>query len=62
MEHLKRKNTVRKPQKRHTSIYLLPRHTAHLQFLVNQRGTSVTEVIGYLIDQSARSFNIKQDK
>lgn len=50
------RHAIKKPKKIHTSIYLLPRHRKHLEFLINARGTSMTEVIAFLIDQSIRSY------
>lgn len=54
---LTRRHAIKKPEKWRTTIYLLPRHKTHLQFLVDARGTSMTEVICWLIDQSARTMS-----
>jgi hypothetical protein len=58
---LKRRQYVKGAEKIHTSIYLLPRHRSHLEFLMQARGTSMNDCVCYLIDQSIKSFNLKRD-
>lgn len=48
-----------KPSKLHTSVYLLPRHVAHLQFLMNATGQSMNQCVCSMIDQSIRTYKIK---
>ena len=58
---LKRRKYVKGADKIHTSIYLLPRHRAHLEFLMQARGASMNDCVCYLIDQSIKSFNLKRE-
>jgi hypothetical protein len=60
LKSLQRRNrSFIKPHKLHTSVYLLPRHVAHLQFLMNATGQSMNHCICSMIDQSIRSYKIK---
>jgi hypothetical protein len=55
---LKRRQYVSGAEKIHTSVYLLPRHRAHVMFLMKARGTSMNEAICALIDESIKRFKL----
>lgn len=55
-EVLKRRRYVSSSDKIHTSIYLLPRHRAHIEFLMKASGQSMTDVICKLIDNSIKQY------
>lgn len=57
-DSLKRRKYITGANKIHTSIYLLPRHRAHLEFLMHARGQSMTDCLCDLIEQSIKSFKI----
>lgn len=57
MKHaLKRRKYITGAEKIHTSIYLLPRHHTHLQFLMNVNGWSMTNVVAHLIEKSIKLY------
>jgi macrodomain Ter protein organizer (MatP/YcbG family) len=53
---LKRRRYVSGAEKIHTSVYLLPRHRAHLEFLMRARGCSMNDAICSMIDESIKKF------
>lgn len=57
---LNRRKYISGAKKFHTSIYLLPRHISHLEFLMQARGTSMNDCICFMIDQSIRKFNMNK--
>jgi macrodomain Ter protein organizer (MatP/YcbG family) len=59
---LKRRKYISGAEKIHTSIYLLPRHRSHLEFLMRARGTTMNDCICFLIDQSIRSYQTRKLK
>lgn len=61
-QSLKRRKYMSGAEKIHTSVYLLPRHRAHLELLMRARGCSMNSCICSLIDQSIRNFRVTDQK
>jgi hypothetical protein len=59
---LKRRKYIAGAEKIHTSVYLLPRHRAHIELLMRARGESMTDCICFLIDQSIKNFRLREQK
>jgi len=53
---LKRRKYISGAEKIPTTIYLLPRHRGHLQFLMQATGLSMSACICNLIDQSLKTY------
>jgi hypothetical protein len=52
MRKVKRKKELSPNAKIHTSIYLIPRHKAYLEQIMDLTGMSMTACISKLIDES----------
>jgi len=59
---LKRRKYIEGADRFHTSVYLLPRHRNHLEFLMRSRGASMNDCICNLIDQSIKSYKLREPK
>lgn len=56
---LSRRKYINGAEKMHTSIYLIPRHRAHLELLMQSHGKSMNACIAELIESSIRSYRVK---
>jgi len=52
-----RKKRIKGLPKKHTSLYLMPRHETHLEFLMTSYGKTMNGCICDLIDSSIREYN-----
>jgi len=59
-QQAKRRKYVTGTDKIATTIYILPRHRKHIEFLMHATGTSMTDCICRLIDQSIKSYTVKR--
>ena len=61
LKQARRRKYVSGAEKIHTSIYLLPRHRAHIERLMRSRGKTMNECICDMIDQSIRKVTGKSN-